>query len=302
VTILVFTSTVRSVNPLLEIWLIVARELRKNFRSIKGIALLVLSILGGGALALIYVFVEQGKREYAKDISQAQFQELREKGIEKLYGDLDMAKYLAPSPEALTFATYCTFWFMPLLIAIIGFDGISGEVQHRSVRFWTARSRKTSYYMGKVLGLWATVTLMLFIMHTIVWAVLVIGGAGNAGAIVGWGLRYFAAVIPVVGAWTGLAVLLASQFKTPLVSLLTVCALFFVMFLADKIGAAYKLYRMANGQENAKNWLDYFYPSAYDNLLLHPHPAKWGLALGLCALFLAATSACGMFAFQRRDV
>jgi ABC-type transport system involved in multi-copper enzyme maturation permease subunit len=295
-------GSVLHVNPLIETWLIVLRELRKNFRSVKGIVLLLLSVLGGAGLALIYVFIEQGKKEYLKDITEAQIEQARQTGLEKFYGGVDIAKYLAPSPEALTIATYCTFWFMPLLIAIIGFDGISAEVQHRSVRFWTARSRKSSYYAGKVLGLWSTTTLMLLIMHVIVWIVLIVGGAGNASKIVGWGIRYFATVIPVAGAWTGLAVLIASQFRTPLVSLLTVCSLFFVMFVADKIGSAITLWKISNGQEGAKNWLHFVYPSAYDEMLLNPSAARWGLAVGLSALFLMVTSGTGMLIFERKDV
>jgi ABC-type transport system involved in multi-copper enzyme maturation permease subunit len=301
-----FTGSVRGVNPILETWHIVVRELRKNFRSVKGIVLLTLSVLGGGGLALIHVFLEQGQKKLSEgigtELSQGKLEEANEMLFQKWYGNPEIAKYLAPSTSALPLATLITYAFIPLLIAIIGFDGISGEVQHRSVRFWTARSRKTSYYLGKVLGLWLTVSLMLLIMHSIVWIVLIVGGADTASKVAFWGLRYVVTTIPVAGAWTGIAVLLASQFRTPLVSLLTVCALFFIMFLADKVGSAVTMMKNASGRTDAVNWLDYAYPSAYDGFLLHPSPAKWGLGLGLSMAFLVLTSLAGMAIFQKRDV
>lgn len=297
-----FTGSVRLVNPLLEIWIIVLRELRKNFRSVKGIALLALSLLGGGVLALAYAFLEQKKKEFGVGGKDMDLQAMRQQGLETFFGDKDIASYLAPSPEGITIATFCSYWLLPLLIAIVGFDGISGEVQHRSVRFWTARSRKTSYYIGKFVGLWLTVSAMLLVTHAIVWGVLIVFGASNATAVLGWGLRYYITLIPVAGAWTGVAVLLASQFRAPLVSLLSVCTLFFVMFTADKVGMVVANFRKAGGQTDAKNWINYIYPSAYDDFLLHPSPKMWGLGLALCAAFIVVTTGAGMTIFQKRDV
>jgi ABC-type transport system involved in multi-copper enzyme maturation permease subunit len=281
------------VNPLVETWIIVSRELRKNFRSIKGIALLTLSVLGGGVLALAYAFMEQKKKEFGVANGE-NMETLRQNAYMQLYGDEAMAKYLAPSSEGLAFSTYVSFWLLPLLIAIVGFDGISGEVQHRSVRFWTARSRKTSYYAGKFVGLWLTVVGMLLVTHVIVWIVLVVFGASSATSILGWGLRYFITLVPTAAAWTSLAVLVASQFRAPLVSLLSVCTLFFVMFVADVGGAILAGVQKAKGNAEAKNLVNYIY--------LHPSPAKWGLALGLCFAFVVLFGAVGMAIFQKRDV
>jgi ABC-type transport system involved in multi-copper enzyme maturation permease subunit len=296
-----FTGSVRAVNPILETWIIVSRELRKNFRSVKGIALLTLSVLGGAVLALAYAFIEQKKKEFGIANGEG-LETMRQNAYMQLYGDEAMAKYLAPSSEGLAFSTYVSFWLLPLLIAIVGFDGISGEVQHRSVRFWTARSRKTSYYAGKVVGLWLTIVGMLLVTHVIVWIVLVIFGASSASAIFGWGVRYFVTIIPTAAAWTSVAVLVASQFRAPLVSLLSVCALFFVMFVSNVGGGLYTAIQKAKGNEGAKNFVNYIYPSAYDSFLLHPSPAKWGMALGLCFAFVIVCGGLGMAIFQKRDV
>jgi ABC-type transport system involved in multi-copper enzyme maturation permease subunit len=299
------------VNPIIETWHIVVRELRKNFRSVKGIVLLTLSVLGGCGLALIQIFIDKETKQIASGafemIDQAQREQSLEKILEWWFRDKVLASYLSHSPSALALITIITFNFIPLLIAIIGFDGISGEVQHRSVRYWVVRSRKASYYLGKVIGLWFTAVAMTLIMHAIVWIVLVVGGVDKSSSVLFWGLRYWITVVPTVAAWTGLGVLIASQFRTPLVSLLSVCATFFVMFIADKIGSAYVFRDFVAAATDGKtiapqNWVDYFYPSSYDGFLLHPSPAKWGIGLGLSMAFLVVTSLAGMTIFQKRDV
>jgi ABC-type transport system involved in multi-copper enzyme maturation permease subunit len=291
------------VNPLLEIWIIVARELRKNFRSIKGIALLVLSVLAGAVFALVYAYVERKAPDLlGQSMGSSDMGAIRERLFLEFYGNEELAKHLAPSPYALAGTTGFTLWIVPLLIAIVGFDGISGEVQHRSVRFWVARARKSSYYAGKFLGLWLTITAMLFVINLIVWIVIGIYGSTAAGSVVGWGLRYFVVVIPVVGAWTALAVLIASQFRTPLVSLLTVCTTFFVVFIANKVGAFVTFMKVQGGNKDARNWMDYIYPSGFDRWLLHPSPKEWGVGLALSLVFIVTCSGAGIAIFQKRDV
>ena len=44
---------------------------------------------------------------------------------------------------------------------------MSGELQHRSVRFWTVRTRRWSYFIGKILGLWALVALITLVLNII---------------------------------------------------------------------------------------------------------------------------------------
>jgi hypothetical protein len=52
-------STVTPVSPISEVRFVAQRELRKSFRSAKGIVLLVLSLLGGTAVTLLLAWVQQ---------------------------------------------------------------------------------------------------------------------------------------------------------------------------------------------------------------------------------------------------
>ena len=42
----------------------------------------------------------------------------------------------------------------------------------RRVRYWTLRTRRASYFVGKWLGLWATVSAVTFAMHALIWIVV----------------------------------------------------------------------------------------------------------------------------------
>src|SRR4029077_12246816 len=85
-----------------------------------------------------------------------------------------IAAYIAHMPLSLVTFLKVLVWIGPLLVALLGFDSVSGDLQHRSVRYWTVRSRRWSYLLGKFFGLWgivSIVTLALTVLSSI--AVLV---------------------------------------------------------------------------------------------------------------------------------
>ena len=138
-------------SPLTEIRLVVQRELRKNFRSAKGIVLAVLSLLGGGSVALLLVKYQEFKRQELGELSPEQIHDLREKALTKIY-DPAMAKSLADSPEVLLALLGLTIWLTPMLVALMGFDSVSPDIQHRTVRYWTLRTRRWSRTTARCAG------------------------------------------------------------------------------------------------------------------------------------------------------
>src|SRR5687767_7693300 len=104
------------------------REVRKNLRGMKGIVLLVLSLVGGTLMALLVVkYFQHQLADYpAADLRTAQ-----EAIFTKMYSDPAMGKYLADAPLALVVMLRFCVWLTPALIWLAGFDAISGEVQYR---------------------------------------------------------------------------------------------------------------------------------------------------------------------------
>ncbi len=275
-------------HALEEIWLIAGREIRKNLRSAKGLVIVAISILGGIATALLLMklrAIDEGK------ISAAQMKELQEGALTKKYGDEVMGHYLADAPPVLLGMLLLTVWLVPLLIAIIGFDSISGELQHRSVRYWAVRSRRAAYYTAKVFGLFVVVASITLLMHALVWGVTLSRGGADPAYIFTWGFRFWIVTLPIIAAWSGLAQLVSSQFRTPIIAFLMTCASFFVLWIMDAVGEVGEI-----------RWLTWLYPNSYDAWLLSPKLDHAAYGVAACASFALVATALGAFLFSRRDV
>jgi ABC-2 type transport system permease protein len=286
-------------NPLVEIWLVVAREFRKNIRSTKGLVMLGLSVLGAVA-SVMRLFEDVWKK--AEGLGSEGFHDAKAQILGRMYHDDKVGLRLADAPSRLVVFFFIAVWLVPMLVAVVGFDGISSDLQHRSVRYWTLRTRRSSYYIGKFLGLWAVVATLTFVMHGIVWAVMIGRGDAAAGDTLAWGMRFWFIVVLIAGAWCAIATLVGSLFRTPMVGLLLTCAVFFAMFFVGFI--------IPNANANADPeevskvvvFLRFLYPNSLDAWLLSPEPQRALSGLAVCFFYAIAGSVVGSFAFARRDV
>lgn len=285
-------------KPIQEIGLIVARELKKNLRGVKGIILTSLSLLGGTAVALLLANVFKRGTEGA---DPAMIREAQKAHFTESFRDADMGAYLADAPFSLVKMLTLAVWLAPALIWLAGFDAIAGEVQHRTIRYWSVRTRRFSYYLGKFLGLWATVGVMTFAMHLLMWIVTISQGA-SVGNVLSWGFRLWLVSVPIVGAWCGIAVLVGSLFRTPITSLLVVGFTFFGVFV---LGAFVPLILDAYAhpdKSDAAAIMRGFYPNGYDVYLLSPKIERVAIGLAACFGFAGLPTALGAYLLDKKDV
>lgn len=217
--------------------------------------------------------------------------ETQEQAFSRWYGQPGIGKLLADCPYALWMMLVATLWLVPLLVALMTFDAISGELQRGTARFWVVRARRSSYLLGKALGAWLSVLAVSLAMNVLVWITAATIGRQSPLYIVGWGLRFFAVVVPVTAAWCGIAVLVGSQLKTPMLSLLTICATFFGFWVVHVTALVTR-----------REWLSWAYPSAYDALLLSPDPADIGRGLLGTGVIAAISVLAAILVFERRDL
>jgi len=278
-------------TPLLETWLIAARDCRKNVRSLKGLAMAGISLLG--ALACTFKLPKfDAAMDETHSLPPEQLRALKQQIFSKVYGDEATGETLAGAPIKLVILFFIAVWLVPLLVMIVGFDGISSDLQYRSVRYWTLRSRRASYYAGKFLALWAIIAAVTLCMQLMIWGVTIVRADAPAGETIAWGVRFWVTSLPITGAWCGLATLTSSLARSPMLSLLTTSVVFFLLFFMGFI----------IGKWGDVAPLRYLYPNNFDGWILSSNPQRVLEGLGVCVAYMLFTIGLGSLLFSQRDV
>jgi ABC-2 type transport system permease protein len=281
----------------------VFRELRRSVRSVKGIIIGIITLLGAFVASLICIWLEGNDRDAAQVTSTQGYIELRKAAVEKATGDASFAAYVSSVPTSLLIFLKITVWLGPLLVALLGFDVMSSELQHRSVRFWTVRTRRWSYFTGKMLGLWAVVALITFVLTGIADVVAAAKGYVTFGQVFTWGIRFWLVAVLIAGTWAAIAAFISSCFRSPMLSLLTTFLAFFFLFIPGAVGFFARARSMIEtGIQKDMLWYEYFYPNSYDTLLNSPETTRVLTALGILVAFIVVANLAGSALFQRRDI
>jgi ABC-type transport system involved in multi-copper enzyme maturation permease subunit len=292
-------------GPTTEIGLLVGRELRRSVRSAKGIALGVVTLLGAVLTSFLVTSLEGAKRQVAGGtLSSEQFHELQRKVVEEQTGNAALAAQAAAMPASLRTFLDVTVWLAPLLIALLGFDAVSGELQHRGVRFWTVRVRRSSYFASKMLGLWSLVALVTLTIQVIAGTVALSRGLVTLGELLSWGSRFWLVSVLIAGAWATIATIVSSSFRTPVVALLTTFATFFVLWVCGLVAGISRTKAMFETQvlDTRMRWYEYLYPNAYESMLLDADGTKVLIGATILIGFVALATAAGAAVFQRKDL
>lgn len=280
----------------------VQRELRKSFRSIKGIILSVLTVAGGGGLAMLFAQSDdiRKKRMDEKNISPEVLLEAKKKLFGWWFMDEKTGDHLGSAPGLIFFLFAVSLVLMPAVVLLLGFDSVSAERQHRTVRYWTVRSRRSSYIIGKWLGLWATCGIVALGMHALIWIVCTARGEAPFADIVSWGFRFWCASMPILGMWCAVSVFISSLMRVPIIALLTTAGIFFVWWLV------YIPFWVGGHNDpeviGSPTPILYIFPNFYDRFLLSPQIGPFLTGLAVCFGFAAAMLAGSSALFAKRDV
>jgi ABC-type transport system involved in multi-copper enzyme maturation permease subunit len=275
-----------------EVLITAEREIRKNLRSAKGIAMFALFVIGG----LIPRLLDLLAQRYAKDMGvtippDEVLQQAKVDLFTKQFGEAG-GKYLADCPMMLYWLFQGTLTFLPLVILMVGFDTIAGETQHRTLRYMTPRANRASIAIGKALGVWGVAALMIFVLHATTWVLTLIEGKTGTGLVFSWGLRLWAFAAVYAAAYVGITTLLSSVFKIPVVALFAGVGVWAVMGIM-RFGFSF------SEKLQAATWA---FPASYDKWLLSPDPTY---VAGAIAVLLAWGATCVILAteiLRRKDV
>ncbi len=273
-------------NPAREVALVVERELTRNVRSVKGLVLGLICVLGGVGTTLAAL---SSQRYATGKVGGEGLRELRMEAVAAVYGKA-IGKALADAPEVLFVMMVGTFSLAALLAALVGFDTVSAELQHRAVRYWTVRTRRASYLLGKFFGMFAVASTKTLLMSVCSWVVILVKSDIPLSAVLGYGPRLWLFTLPVSAAWCGLVIFFSALLRTPMIALLLSGLAWIVLAIVHGVARA--------TDNEPLTWL---YPGGFDRLLLHPAPEKWLLGVGASALFAGLFVGAALLIFQRRD-
>src|SRR5262249_42945334 len=156
-----------------------------NLRSTKGIAMFVLFFMGGLVSVMLRVLWRQ---LFAANVPESVMRQGYHQVLMAEYkNNEEIAGYLVNSPPLVYVLFKGTLTFLPLVVLLVGFDQIVGEVQHRTLRYSAGRAFRPSIVAGKALGIWGVSAVMITVLHVTVWLVALLQGGQSAGSVISWG-------------------------------------------------------------------------------------------------------------------
>lgn len=298
-------------ETLREIGVITRGELLRALRGGRLVVLLVLFLLSTGMALLFFGWLTRNARVGAQDGSVdpdaagASLKKLFTYGVAG--GDAQLGDALQALPTVLLIVFILACLALPLFIALMGFDQLSGDVAQKSVRYFVVRVRRSSLLLGKFLAQTAALAgLSLASVAMMVLTSAAVDETFGVGAAVATFLRLWLAVVLFALPWLALTALCSAALKQSAVSLVTNIFLLLLLLLLWGLGQSYRLpgelsalgaMREASGLAFAR----FASPWGFGVDLLHPALGRAaGSALGLlgfCALLLGL----GGVALEEKD-
>lgn len=289
-------------------------EWRRTVRSARVVVLLLLFAMFS-LLALLIIgsisnaFDQQVAAAMAKGVDPAQVQQAYDQMRHGLLGflfseDPEAIRSLMQIPMVVLLVFRLTLIFLPLYIALMGFDQLSGEIGPKSFRYLLVRAPRSTLLLGKYLGQAAVLIALVAVIDFAIlfYARLTHSDFGTALALLTL-LRLWIAAIIFSLAYLGLTSLCSALFRVPAVSLVFNLVLLFAFWLVEAIGqgAAFRA-RIAETTPSVWSYLRYLSPSHYATGLVHPSFGHYGPSGAAYAGFALLFLALGYFVLRERDL
>lgn len=227
--------------------------------------------------------------------------------------DEEMLDSLLALPVVLLFVFKLTLRFVPLLIALMGFDQLAGELGPKSIRFLVVRVKRTNLILGKFLSQ-VTIFAALLAVCTILMVVVarILNDDFAAKDVVIWTLRLLASSFVLAVAYLALTTLCSSIVKSGAVALVLNIMILFGIWALAFVGENFAFPGTVKADDGnllallrTESWaayLQYFSVWHYGQDLLHPAPMRFAVAalvhLGFALVFLGLAQ----LALKKRDL
>ncbi len=213
-------------------------------------------------------------------------------------------------PWVLLIAFTATTLFAPLLIALMGFDQLAGEIAPKSMRYLIVRVRRNSIIIGKWLS---QVTLLCGILVLCVLAMV-----GTAKGLnddfrwtdaITWAARLSVAIMVIGVAYASLTTLCSTVAGNSALALFLNVIVLFAFWFVSLLGNHWRLpdgpppagLDLLKG-ESPMAFVRYLVPSEFEHHLLSPQPLEYATGLVAYAAFAVIFLGLARVALQDRDL
>ncbi len=224
--------------------------------------------------------------------------------------DEAMLDSLTQLPLVLLVVFKVTLRFVPLLIALMGFDQLAGDIGPKSIRFFVVRVKRDSLVLGKFLAQ-ATIFALLLTVSTLLMVLVTkfIDQDFSMGDVAWWSLKLTVSSLVLALAYLGLTSLCSSLVKQGSVALVLNIILLFVVWFVALIGEYSRFPGEVAGnalaelrQESPLAYLRYTSVWHFGQDLLHPHWQRFVTAAIMHLGFALAFLGLSQFVIKQRDL
>ncbi len=216
-----------------------------------------------------------------------------DKSVCQLYNEL------LPVPPLMLGALWFFIMLLPFLGAILSFDMISSELQHRTASFPLLRISRRTWYIGKLSAhtilIWSLTLLMLFVIIATGWWLL---PAFDVASAVKFGLKTMLLIMPFTLTYMAVIALASGLSKSHFTALFTCFALLTGLWLINLLGNA----EIDNAFGTICHALSYLTPGHYEKWLWHPGISGLLQCMGIYSLFALAFTALGVLLIEKKNI
>ncbi|MFO0597517.1 MAG: ABC transporter permease subunit [Myxococcaceae bacterium] len=214
---------------------------------------------------------------------------------------------LADIPIVLLVVFFVTTFFVPLLVALVGFDQISAEVGPRSMRFLVVRAQRDSVLIGKYLSQLTVLAVLLFVCVVAMTGVSKYLNPDFSWPLaIEWTLRLWLVSMVLAAAYAALTTMCSTLTRIPPLSLFFNVIGLFVFWFIGLISNAWSLpgtkSMLLNVTESPLAYIRYIVPSSYESFLLSPAPLELAAGLFAFAGFAFVFLGLARIALDERDL
>ncbi|WP_224362205.1 ABC transporter permease [Hyalangium versicolor] len=203
---------------------------------------------------------------------------------------------LEQMPTDVAYIFKITLWFLPVYVALMGFDQISGEVGSRSIRYLTVRARVSSVLLGKFLVQSSLLVGLVFVIDVglFIYARFAHPNFAFTAMLLSL-LKVWLATLVFALAYVAITTFCSSLFRTSGVSLVFNFVLIMSFLLMELIG-------WYSENKSFLVYIRYLAPSYYSGNLLSPVPSEFGLSALAYACFTAVFLGGAYAVLRARDL